>query len=113
MSKHPEISEKLDKFPIFQGEGTFTGEPCAFLRTAFCSLNCVFCDIPQSLAFDRYSIEEESHPMTLDEVFRAITATSKRVKHLTTSSSMSGVFREDSRARSEFLALVGQAKMFT
>jgi 7-carboxy-7-deazaguanine synthase len=82
MSKHPEISEKLDKFPIFQGEGTFTGEPCTFLRTAFCSLNCVFCDIPQSWAFDRYSIEEEAHPMTLDEVFRAITATSKRVNHL-------------------------------
>ena len=31
-----------------QGESTFAGVPCAFVRTAGCDIRCTYCDAPQA-----------------------------------------------------------------
>ena len=57
----------LDICEIFyslQGESTFSGLPCIFIRLSGCNLNCSWCDT-------RYA-EEESFPMTLDQILKKI-----------------------------------------
>jgi 7-carboxy-7-deazaguanine synthase len=43
-----------------QGESTFTGLPCVFIRLTACHLRCVYCDTPHAF--------HEGEPMSLDEV---------------------------------------------
>ena len=43
-----------------QGESTFAGLPCVFVRTAVCDLRCVWCDSPHAFT--------QGSPWTLDEV---------------------------------------------
>lgn len=38
----------LEIFNSIQGEGTYMGLPCTFVRTAGCSLHCYFCDTKES-----------------------------------------------------------------
>lgn len=43
-----------------QGESTFAGWPCTFVRTAGCDIRCVYCDEPQALTArgaERVSLE--------------------------------------------------------
>lgn len=40
----------LEIFDSIQGEGSFMGRPCTFVRTAGCSLHCSFCDTKASWA---------------------------------------------------------------
>lgn len=40
----------MEIFDSFQGEGSFMGIPCTFVRTAGCSLHCAFCDTQESWA---------------------------------------------------------------
>lgn len=40
----------MEIFDSFQGEGSFMGVPCTFIRTAGCSLHCSFCDTKESWA---------------------------------------------------------------
>ncbi len=47
-----------------QGESTFAGLPCVFVRLTACHLRCVYCDTPH--AFNQGS------PMTLDEVISRV-----------------------------------------
>lgn len=35
-----------------QGESSYAGQPCTFIRTAGCSLRCVYCDTGYALPFD-------------------------------------------------------------
>src|SRR5215471_3492022 len=35
-------------YASIQGESTFAGLPCAFVRTTGCNLRCVWCDTPQA-----------------------------------------------------------------
>src|SRR6516164_782202 len=43
-----------------QGESTFAGLPCVFIRLTACHLRCVYCDTPHAFA--------EGEILTLDEV---------------------------------------------
>lgn len=60
--------------PTIQGEGTHTGERCAFLRVAGCNLSCVWCDTPYSWDWERYDRNEESHPTAVEDIASQINA---------------------------------------
>ncbi len=47
-----------------QGESTFAGLPCVFVRTAVCGQRCVWCDTPHAFA--------EGEPMTAEQVLAKI-----------------------------------------
>jgi 7-carboxy-7-deazaguanine synthase len=47
-----------------QGESTFAGMPCVFVRTAVCGQRCVWCDTPHAFV--------EGQPMTVDAVLRRV-----------------------------------------
>lgn len=51
-------------FYSLQGESTYAGLPCIFIRLAGCNLRCDYCDTPQSLA--------EGHEYTLDQILEEI-----------------------------------------
>lgn len=51
-------------FYSIQGESTFAGRPCVFIRLAYCNLRCSYCDT--AYAFD------EGKEMQLDEVMDII-----------------------------------------
>lgn len=47
----------MEDFYTIQGEGTHTGRPAYFIRTAGCDVNCWWCDVKESW-------DEEEHPRT-------------------------------------------------
>jgi 7-carboxy-7-deazaguanine synthase len=49
-----------------QGESTYAGLPCTFVRTTACNLRCRYCDTKHAFV--------EGGPMTLDAVFAAVEA---------------------------------------
>ena len=51
-------------FYSLQGESTFSGLPCIFIRLSGCNLNCSWCDTPYA--------GEESSPMALDQILGKI-----------------------------------------
>ncbi len=53
-------------FRSIQGESTYTGLPCTFVRTAGCSLRCVYCDTEYAL--DRNAGED----MSLDSIMEQV-----------------------------------------
>jgi 7-carboxy-7-deazaguanine synthase len=53
-------------FYSLQGESTFSGLPCIFIRLSGCNLNCCWCDT-------RYA-EDESISMSLDQILEKIAA---------------------------------------
>lgn len=60
---------KLDICEIYyslQGESTFTGLPCIFIRLSGCNLNCSWCD-------SRFA-EEDTHVMSIDQILKKIEA---------------------------------------
>jgi organic radical activating enzyme len=50
----------MEDFYTIQGEGTHTGRPAYFIRTAGCDVNCWWCDVKESW-------DEEKHPMVSTE----------------------------------------------
>jgi 7-cyano-7-deazaguanosine (preQ0) biosynthesis protein QueE len=58
--------------PVFQGEGPAAGERAAFLRLAGCDLSCAWCDTPYTWDWERFNIRDESHLMSLREVFEGV-----------------------------------------
>ena len=48
-------------FYSIQGESTYAGYPCVFIRLAGCNLRCSYCDA-------RYTYEEEPRLMTVEEL---------------------------------------------
>jgi 7-carboxy-7-deazaguanine synthase len=62
-------------FRSVQGESTFAGWPCVFVRTAGCDIRCVYCD--ETHAFDGGEL------MTVDEVLGRIRPWDTRLVELT------------------------------
>ena len=58
-----------------QGESTFAGAPCAFVRLTGCDLRCAWCDTPYAFT--------EGRKMTVAEVVSAVEATGCRLVELT------------------------------
>jgi 7-carboxy-7-deazaguanine synthase len=53
-------------FHSIQGESTFAGEPCVFVRLTACDLRCRWCDTPYAF--------HEGRKMSVDEVVSAVDA---------------------------------------
>lgn len=51
-------------YASIQGESSFTGYPCVFIRVSGCNLRCVYCDT-------RYAYEEGDE-MSLDDIVRRV-----------------------------------------
>lgn len=52
-------------FHSLQGESTYAGTPCAFIRLAGCNLNCAWCDT-------RYSLDEPGRSLDISMILAAI-----------------------------------------
>ncbi len=66
----------IELFRSIQGESTWAGMPCAFIRLAGCNLSCSYCDT-------RYALEEPGREMSLDEAFGSIEALTTRLVCIT------------------------------
>ncbi len=62
-------------FHSIQGESTFAGLPCVFVRLAGCNLDCVYCDTPASRAVGT--------PMTVPNLLDAVSAFGCRLVEIT------------------------------
>lgn len=51
-------------FHSIQGESSYTGQPCVFVRLTACDLRCAWCDTPYSF--------HEGQRMSIDEVMAAV-----------------------------------------
>ena len=60
--------------PTVQGEGPSTGRRCGFVRLGRCNQACVWCDEPQTWAWDRFDASAELHEMPVDDVVAAVEA---------------------------------------
>jgi 7-carboxy-7-deazaguanine synthase len=54
-------------FHSIQGESSYAGQPCVFVRLTACDLRCTWCDSPYAF--------HEGRKMSLDEVLAAVEAT--------------------------------------
>ena len=57
-------------FHSIQGESTFAGEPCVFVRLTACDLRCSWCDTPYAF--------HEGRKMSVDEVLAEVDGTTVR-----------------------------------
>jgi 7-carboxy-7-deazaguanine synthase len=60
--------------PTIQGEGPSTGRRCGFVRLGRCNQSCVWCDEPQTWAWDRFDSAAELHEMPVTDVVAAVEA---------------------------------------
>jgi len=60
-----------------QGESTWAGWPCVFVRTAGCDIRCTYCDEPHAL------VSKGSEKLTLDEVLERVAALDTRMVEIT------------------------------
>lgn len=65
-------------FLSLQGESTFMGLPCIFIRFAGCNLNCHWCDTPEAR-----SPEENSTEMSVARILEEVCSHSCRLVELT------------------------------
>jgi 7-carboxy-7-deazaguanine synthase len=58
-----------------QGESSFAGEPCIFIRTTFCNLRCTYCDTKYSYF--------EGEDMSIDEIMDKISTFPSKLIEIT------------------------------
>lgn len=63
MSSGPQLTIH-EIYASVQGESTFAGLPCTFVRLTFCDLRCVWCDTPQAFT--------GGDKMTLDQILAKV-----------------------------------------
>ncbi len=66
MSADPELLRVNEIFLSIQGESTYAGRPCVFVRTTGCPLRCRWCDTTYAY--------EEGDELTLDAVVKQVDA---------------------------------------
>jgi 7-carboxy-7-deazaguanine synthase len=59
------LIEICELFYSIQGESSYAGYPCFFIRFAGCNLRCTYCDT-------RYAYEEESHSYSISRILAAL-----------------------------------------
>src|SRR5271169_4068502 len=75
-------------FYSIQGESTFAGQPCVFVRLTGCDLRCTYCDTEYAFyegkrrSLDEIVAEVEKHPCKLVEVTGGEPLLQKRVHKL-------------------------------
>jgi len=67
-------------FESIQGEGSNTGKPAVFLRTAECNLKCVWCDTKYTWDWKNYDYSKEVNEMSIKEVRQSLEQF--RIRHL-------------------------------
>lgn len=60
MAVTPEL-QVSELFYSLQGESSFSGYPCVFIRLSGCNLNCAYCD-------SRYAVDDPGSPCSIDEI---------------------------------------------
>ena len=63
-SVHWQMLTVNEIFHSIQGESTFAGEPCVFVRLTACDLRCCWCDTPYAF--------HEGRKMSIDEVLAEV-----------------------------------------
>jgi 7-carboxy-7-deazaguanine synthase len=66
MNSGPGVLTVNEIFHSIQGESTFAGEPCVFVRLTACDLRCRWCDTPYAF--------HEGRKMSIDEVVAQVDA---------------------------------------
>ncbi|MDX1637597.1 MAG: 7-carboxy-7-deazaguanine synthase QueE [Balneolaceae bacterium] len=67
----------MEDFYTIQGEGTHTGKPAYFIRTAGCDVNCWWCDVKESW-------DEDQHPqIKTDEIVKRAVSSGARMAVIT------------------------------
>lgn len=72
----PELRVK-EIYRSIQGESTWAGWPCVFVRTAGCDIRCTYCDEPQALT------TAGSEKLEIDQVLERVAALGTRLVELT------------------------------
>lgn len=62
-------------YASIQGESTYAGLPCSFVRLTGCPLRCRWCDTPHAFA--------EGEPLTIDQIVEQVSRLSPRLVELT------------------------------
>jgi organic radical activating enzyme len=57
-------------FKSIQGEGTFAGTPCIFLRLSTCNLKCFWCDTKYTWDWQNYDIKKEIKELRIKDIIK-------------------------------------------
>ena len=63
-----EIIKVNEIFNSIQGEGTFSGTPCIFLRLSTCNLKCSWCDTKYTWDWQNYDIKKEIKEISIEKI---------------------------------------------
>lgn len=71
------ILKVSEVFDSIQGEGSYAGTPCIFLRLATCNLKCGWCDTKYTWDWENYDINTEINEFSIYEIEKKIDLSNK------------------------------------